>query len=88
MKAKKTIRGGYIILFTLGASLGLGLLSFAGIYALIPMVSVGVGAFVLSTVYESEIYQKNIGHAFDKLTKPNYLRNRLSRELLLKLARV
>jgi len=86
MKAKKIIKKSYVGVLTIGASLGLGLLSFTGIYALVPILGLGIGAFALSVVYESEIYRKNIGHAFNKIIKPDYLRNRLSRELLLKLA--
>jgi hypothetical protein len=68
---------------TFGASLILGFLSFSGMYALFPILGLAFAAFVLSVLYESEIYLQNIKGAFNKLSKRNYLKNYLAREYLL-----
>jgi len=77
-----------ILLLTGGAALTLGLLSFGGIYALIPLIPVAGLAFGLSTIYESEIYFQNISLTIDKLTKYNYLQRYMARKLLLEKAKI
>lgn len=72
-----------LILLTLGASLILGFLSFSGMYALIPVLSLAIATFGLSVLYEGEIYLQNIKGAFNKLLKNNYLENKLAKEYLL-----
>lgn len=72
-----------LILLTLGASLILGFLSFGGMYALMPVLSLAIAAFGLSVVYEGEVYLQNIKGAFNKLLKNNYLENKLAKEYLL-----
>ena len=71
------------ILLTAGASLILGLLSFSGMFALIPVLPFAIATFVLSVVYEAEIYLQNIKGALGKLFKHNYLQNQLAKEFLL-----
>lgn len=83
LKVKSLPKWLLIILLTAGAALTLGLLSFGGIYALMPLIPVAGLAFGLSTVYESEIYFKNIQLAIEKLTKYNYLQRKMARNLLL-----
>ncbi|KTD11568.1 hypothetical protein Lgra_1026 [Legionella gratiana] len=72
-----------LTLLTTGASLILGFLSFGGMYALIPALSVACATFGLSVAYEGEIYLQNIKGAFKKLFKSNYLENHLAKEYLL-----
>lgn len=75
----------YLLLsfLTTGASLILGLLSFGGMYALIPSLSLAFATFGLSVAYEGEIYLQNIKGAFKKLFKSDYLKNYLAKEYLL-----
>jgi hypothetical protein len=70
-------------LLTTGASLILGLLSFSGMYALLPVLPFAIATFVLSVAYEGEIYSQNIKGALAKLFKPHYLENHLAKEYLL-----
>lgn len=72
-----------LTLLTVGASSILGFLSFGGMYALIPALSVAFATFGLSVAYEGEIYLQNIKGAFKKLFKNNYLENHLAKEYLL-----
>lgn len=72
-----------LTLLTTGASLILGFLSFGGMYALIPALSLAFATFGLSVAYEGEIYLQNIKGAFKKLFKSNYLENHLAKEYLL-----
>ena len=74
-----------LIMLTTGASLILGFLSFGGMYALIPALSLAFAAFGLSVAYEGEIYLQNIKGALGKLLKSNYLHNHLGKEFLLEL---
>ncbi len=68
---------------TVGASLILGFLSFGGMYALYPALSLAFAAFGLSVAYEGEVYLQNIKGSFKKLFKSNYLENHLAKEYLL-----
>ncbi|MGL5741936.1 MAG: hypothetical protein ACRCXC_05005 [Legionella sp.] len=72
-----------VTLLTLGASLILGFLSFGGMYALFPVLSLSFAAFGLSVAYEGEIYLQNIKGSFKKLFKSSYLENHLAKEYLL-----
>ena len=72
-----------LILLTGGASIILGLLSFGGMYALIPVLPLAFAAFGLSVIYEMEIYLQNLKGAIKKLFKSNYLENHLAKEYLL-----
>ena len=80
--SKKYLKKSLTILLTLGASLLLGLLSFGGMYVLLPLLSVSIAAFVLSVIYEGEIYQKNISKALDKLMEPYFTEQLLGEEFL------
>lgn len=80
--SKKYFKKILTVLLTLGASLLLGLLSFGGMYVLLPLLTVSIAAFVLSVVYEGEIYQKNIAKALDKLTEPHFIEQQLGEEFL------
>lgn len=80
--SKKFFKQSLTILLTLGASLLLGLLSFGGMYVLLPLLSVSIAAFVLSVIYEGEIYQKNITKALDKLIEPYFTEQLLGEEFL------
>lgn len=80
--SKKFLIKSFTILLTLGASLLLGLLSFGGMYVLLPLLSVSIAAFVLSVIYEGEIYQKNIAKALDKLVEPYFTEQLLGEEFL------
>ncbi|WP_045097094.1 efflux RND transporter permease subunit [Legionella fallonii] len=72
-----------LIFLTAGASLILGLLSFSGMYAILPMLPLAFASFALSVTYEGEIYLQNIKGAFKKLFKRNHLENELAKEYLL-----
>ncbi len=67
---------------TLGASLTLGLLSFGGFYAIIPSIRLGLSSFSLATLYEGEIYNRNIKDALEKLLKPNYFNQKQAIEVV------
>jgi hypothetical protein len=69
-------------ILTLGASLLLGLLSFSGMFALWPLLSLAIISFVLSVLYEGEIYQKNINQALDKLLNQNLIAQKIGKEAL------
>lgn len=71
---------------TLGASLVLGLLSFAGFYTIVPILPLAMTSFVLATVYEGEIYHQNIYHALQKLFDKDYFKQSRANDLLAKLA--
>lgn len=66
-----------------GAGLILGLLSFGGMYALMPVLPLAFGAFALSVAYEGEIYKQNIKQAWQKLFKPHYLLQQMANQFLL-----
>ncbi|VEG91439.1 hypothetical protein [Legionella spiritensis] len=85
MKTKKNLSRLLALLLTFGASIILGFLSFGGMYALLPLLPLAIGAFVLSVAYEGEIYNKNIQGALDKLTRRDYLKRHLANEYLLSL---
>lgn len=72
-----------LLLLTIGASAILGFLSFSGMYALLPVLSLAFATFGLSVAYEGEIYLQNIKGALKKLLKNNYLENNLAKEYLL-----
>lgn len=78
----KRIKLPLTVLLALGASLTLGFLSFVGLIAIIPAWQLGIAAFVLSTVYESQIYASNIDGAFDKLFGKDHLKLTLSKQLI------
>jgi hypothetical protein len=67
---------------TLGASLLLGLLSFSGMFALSPAVSLAIASFILSVLYEGEIYKKNIHQAMDKLLNKNLILEKIGKEAI------
>lgn len=72
-----------LLFLTLGASIILGFLSFGGMFALFPILSLAFTAFGLSVAYEGEILLQNIKGALNKLLNPNYLKNHLAQEYLL-----
>ncbi len=84
MKTKKIPYYLFLGALTTGASLTLGFLSFTGAMALWPVMGIGLSFFVLSVVYEGEIYLQNIKGALNKLFKHNYIRRQIAREFLLK----
>ena len=66
-----------------GAALTLGLLSFGGMYALVPFWQLAAASFGLSSIYEWEIYFQNIRGALNKLfLSQNYLQNKLGNAFL------
>lgn len=73
------------VLLALGASLTLGLLSFGGLYAMYPCISMGLGSFALASLYEGEIYFQNIKQAFKKIFTPNFYDHEHSDELITKI---
>lgn len=83
MKTKKIPHYLFLFLLTAGASLILGFLSFGGMYALLPVLSIAFAAFGLSVAYEGEIYFQNIKGAFNKITGRDYLKRHLANQYLL-----
>lgn len=87
---KRYLKKPLTLTLTLGASLLLGLLSFAGMYILMPLLGVSIAAllgvsiaaFVLSVIYEGEIYQRNIENALEKLLDGHYTSELLGEEYL------
>ena len=69
---KKYSKQALTVFLTLGAIVLLGLLSFSGMYVLLPLLGISIAAFVLSVIYEGEIYHKNISNALDKLLNRNF----------------
>lgn len=67
-----------------GASLIIGFLSFGGIYAILPVISVATIAMILSVIYEAEIYKQNIKGSTKKLFNKDYLLEFLANEFLAK----
>ncbi|MFA5958953.1 MAG: hypothetical protein WC785_00370 [Tatlockia sp.] len=82
MKLKKIPYYLYLLLFTAGASLIIGFLSFVGMYTLFPIVLLATAAFILSVGYEGEIYLQNLKGAYEKLVKPDYIKRYLAKEFL------
>ncbi|MDI9819054.1 MULTISPECIES: hypothetical protein [unclassified Legionella] len=83
MKTKKIPFYLLLFLLTIGASLILGFLSFAGMFVLWPILPLALGSFVLSVAYEGEIYLQNIKGALNKLFfKREYLKHYLAKEFL------
>ncbi|MBA2652304.1 MAG: hypothetical protein H0U73_08575 [Tatlockia sp.] len=72
-----------LALLTMGAVAIIGFLSFSGMYALWPIISLALSSFILSVAYEGEIYFQNIKGSLNKLFKPNYLKYQLARDYLL-----
>ena len=73
MTYRKTAQNITLYLLTIGASLILGLLSFGGMYALMPLLPLAIGSFALSIGYEGEVYLQNLKGALKKLFAPNHL---------------
>ncbi len=67
-------------ILTIGASLWLGLLSFSGMFVLIPSLGLSLSAFVLSVLYDGEIYQKNINNALNKLFNNDLIAEKIGEE--------
>lgn len=68
----------------LGASITLGLLSFGGMFVLVPILPLALASFALSVAYEGEIYLQNVKKAWAKLFQDNYLQQQMANEYLLK----
>lgn len=83
MKAKKIPYYLVLFLLTLGASGIIGFLSFTGMFAWLPILSLAYISFGLSVAYEGEIFRQNIKGAINKLFKPNYVKNQLANDYLL-----
>lgn len=66
----------------IGAILILGFLAFSGIYVLAPILGLCIAAFILSVVFEGEIYYQNISKAIKSLIKPHYIESKLAEECL------
>jgi hypothetical protein len=79
---KKKCRQFSLSLLTMGASLILGLLSFGGMYALWPALIPAFAGFLLSVIYEGEIYSQNLERAFEKLFTQNYFEKQLANDFL------
>ncbi|KTC65696.1 Uncharacterised protein (plasmid) [Legionella adelaidensis] len=83
MQIKKLPKKFLIYSLTFGASLILGLLSFGGMFSLLPIVSLALASLVLSVAYEGEIYLQNMKGALNKLFKANFVERQLGNEFLL-----
>lgn len=81
---KKSSRQLLLLLLTIGASLTLGLLSYAGMFVLWPIMALGIAAFILAVAYESEIFWQNLKGAFKTLFSTLALKKQFLREFLAK----
>lgn len=89
MKIKRIPRYLLVILLALGASIVLGFLSFAGMYALFPILGLAIVSLVLAMAYEGQIYFQNIDGALNKLFfHRNWVRERLANDYLLSLVEI
>lgn len=86
MKKNNLLRNFLTGFLTIGASLTLGLLSFSGTFILTANVPLAIGlassAFVLSTMYEGQIYMKNIKNSLKKLFFPSFMKQEMARQFL------
>lgn len=82
MKLKKIPYYLTLLLLAAGASLIIGLLSFSGMFALLPVLGLASAAFGLSVIYEGQIYMQNISSAFKKIFNPNHLKRHLAKDYL------
>lgn len=69
---------------TAGASLTLGLLSFGGMFALLPILPIAIAAFFLATLFDGEIYKQNIWGALVKLFQRDNVKQHIARQFLSK----
>ncbi len=69
-------------IFAGGASLIIGLLSFGGMYALIPFVIPSLISSVLATIYEGHIYSENWDRFYEKMKSSDYFENQLPKYYL------
>ncbi len=81
MFLKKFLRY-FTFALVLGAILILGFLAFSGIYVLIPILGLAISAFLLSVIFEGEIFYQNISKAIKSLIKPYYIESKLAEECL------
>ena len=65
-----------------GAALTVGLLTFSGMFALLPIFSLPLVAMFLAVAYEGEVYVQNIRSAWDKLFKPRHHERMIAKDLL------
>lgn len=82
MNIQKSAKKALQAFFTIGASTTLGFLSFSGMYAIAPILALGIAAFGLSILYEGEIYHANIKKALKKLWQPSYFKQQTANEIL------
>ncbi|MBX9703012.1 MAG: hypothetical protein K2X39_02545, partial [Silvanigrellaceae bacterium] len=64
------------------ASIVIGLLSFGGMLAISPLVSLAIGSALLAVAYEGEIYLKNIQATWNKVFKSKYIERSLAKKFL------
>ena len=77
---KNSIRKGMGYLLAFGATLSIGLLAFAGMFALSPIPWLCGGAFIMAGVYEGHINHENIAQALVRLFDTQYLQLALIRQ--------
>ena len=59
--------------FTAGATLSIGFLSFAGMFALSSSLILCCAAFTLAVAYEGQVNGEGIAQAFERMFDSNYL---------------
>ena len=69
-------------MLTTGASITVGLLSFSGMFALLPVVPLACVSMVLAVAYEGEIFSQNIRGALNKLFSTQDFERELAKEYL------
>ncbi len=80
---KKTLRELLLYILTIGAGLLIGFLSFTGMLAITPVLSLAFLSFGLSIAYEGQIFYQNIDGALKKLFKSRYFEQQLAKKFLL-----
>lgn len=66
----------------IGASLTLGLLSFGGMFALVPSLPLAISAFFLAVLFDGEIYKRNILGALIKLLSHDHIKQHIAKQFL------
>jgi hypothetical protein len=81
---KNTARKVAAGVFTAGATLSMGFLSFAGMFVISPALGLCLSALVLAVAYEGQIYNEGISKALIRIFDENYLRKALAKRQIRK----
>ena len=74
MKPVSLLRSGFKWCLNMGATLSIAVLSFVGMYSILPSFLLCSGAFFLAAAYESQVNGEGIKGAFKRMFDANYLK--------------